>query len=855
MKYSLPICHQIQTTTITHTGSRFKPPKYLQSDSIHCGFLLDHHVLWAYQKDQHPVQLGNNILEIDYDDNMLLSLTLSGEIIVWQGDLHDICTPDNVQEFSRLLFTIPNFIPILDTNYMICFRGSVGLICILNNLGSFFLIKVDIDLSIPLYYTTNISLKDAEEIETCAIWGDETMLLVYTQTNQVFVGVLIDASNSNSPYLEVLRCTSSYPITCLCHESKEISTYGDSNGGITLWNITSDQLLEKVLTVHSFIHSGITSLHLAGDNIIWIGGSDGTIVSSYFNIQKENPIILKLSMFRLHSLSAYSTYLRWYPSDLPELNGLRFLSNVPKGDKKLILSGFIVTICFVTGEISSLKLTPCLNSIIGTNPFPTTVWTIPPLVGHLGNPFSNCYQDNIELILYFPSEILLLVCNSSSQIDLWNPITSEFIQSIDLMESPMRSFLLEGKITIMTLLSEEIQLLESQEVGQKEQIYLGTILIGLITGSVWNLVLRRKVSSVRGNDGASRPQNSNRYSVLDMMDSLSVIETPNLIDEKERDGSQSSLSRPPKNEDSLITLPEGQSSTLYHVSCTRIDPRAPIIPQSSRKQPNLSLFPPIPVTDIFVSSGKNVICVIHSRCSFSIYSLSSSQMIRSIDLNSTDHVVEICASTTTAEKENLIIGILGKENLKILDIIQGSHLYDIVISDLPIIPSTEKVVFSQIISLCPNPMIPVMESNQRAIILLTSTGNLYFFHNLSNPRPIQLFDSESILFQDRDDAVEDRNVDYLSCIPMRFDHYFLPIFNSRSVLIIQAFRVLIILLLDFSKHPYHPQISKFSKIEFDTIPSQRRRILTSYPIELDWKNEVYKILVVMSDGSTFILTV
>ena len=877
MKFSLPTSYQVQTTKeFNSTTGKPNLPKYVQSDSVHSGFLLDHHELWAYQKDQLPVQLGIDILDINYDDNMLLSLTSSGEIIVWQGDLHDFCTPDNAQEFSRLLFTIPNFVHDPETNYMVCFKGSVGLICILNNSGSLYLIKVDIDLSIPLDYTTSIPLMKSEEIETCAIWGDEIMFLVYTQTNQVFVSLLIDLSNSN-PCSEVLRFTSSYPITCLCHESKEISIYGDSNGGITLWNITSDSLIEKVLTVHSFIHSAVTSLHLARENIVWIGGSDGTIISSYINIQKENPIVLKLSIFRLHSLNSYSTYLRWYPSDVPELSGFRLLTNVQKGDRESTLSGLIVTICSVTGEISSIRLTPFLNSVITTNPLPTKVWTIPRLVGDHGVPFQSCYQYNIELILYLPSQHLLLVCNSC-QIDLWNPISSEFIQSIDMMESPMRSFLLEGKITIMTLLNEEIQSLEGKEIGQQEEIYFGTILIGLITGSVWKLVLRRKFcGSVLGNDGILRPQNTNRYSVLDMMESLSVIQSPNLIDEKEKEdivlGSEGiPLSQPNVSkildEESMMTQSEHHLSPfLFEVTCTRIDPQTPIIPQSNRKPTNFSLFPPIPVTDIFVSSKKTVICVIHSRCSFSIYSLASSQMIRTIHLNPTDSVVEICSSTiTTTEDENLIIGILGNEKLKILDVIKGSNLFDIMISDLPIIPSTEKVLFSQIISLSPNPMIPLGDNrNHQAIVLLTSTGNLYFFHDLLNPRPIQLFDSESILFQERDHedddggsgggGEDDGSIDYLSFIPVRIDHYPFPMLSSRSLLIIQTFRVLIFLLVDSSKNPHHPQISKLSKIEFNTIPSQRRRILVSYPVELDWKNEMYRILVVMSDGSTFIITV
>jgi hypothetical protein len=893
MKISLPTSYQIQTTKEFSTTTP-KPPKYIQSDSLQGGFLLEDHELWAYQKDQTPVQLGTDILDIDFDDNMLLSLTISGEVIVWQGDLHEYCTPENVQEFSRLLFSIPDFVHVVETNYTICFKGSVGLICILTSFGSLYLIKVDIDLSISLDYNTAIPLVASEKIETCAIWGDEIMYLVFTQTNQVFVAMLIDLSNPNSPCSEVLRSPSSFPITCLCHESKEISIYGDSNGGITLWNIYSDTLIDKVLTVHSFIPSAVTSLHLmAHENVVWIGGSDGTIVSSFINIQKENPIVLKLSILRLHSLSSYSTFLRWYPSDAPELSGFRLLSNAQRGERESISSGAILTICSVTGEVSSTKLSPFLDSIITTNPFPSTVWTIPPsaAVGYHGIPFPICYQSNIDLVLYLPYQHLLLICTPSCRIDVWNPITSEFCQSIDLMESPMRSLLLEGKITTITLLNEEIQSVESDEIGQREEECIGSILIGLITGSVWTLELRRRVYALPGNNGragegvlkSQNHNNTNRYSVLDMMESLSVIQNSNLLDEHDRDGIGAGpesrdhhLSQKILEEDSLLTRSENQlSSLLYQVTCTRIDSHTSTIPQSGRKQTHLDrlfLFPPIPVTDIFVSSKKSILCVIHSRCSFSIYSLTSSQMIRTINLNPSDSVVDICSSSNTStskmpstsvsldkDEDTLIIGILGKEKLMILDVINGSHLYAIMVQDLPMIPSTETILFSQIISLgslsnttgdttCPH--------NNRAMILLTTAGNLYFFHNFSNPRPIQLFASESILFHDGDEGTShDHDVDHLSSVPLRIDYYPFPMLNSRSLLIIQTFRILIFLIIDSTKHPHHPQISKLSKIEFKTTPTQRRRVLSSYPIELDWKNEMYRILVVMSDGSTFIVTV
>jgi hypothetical protein len=893
------------TTSSTKSFRSLNLPKYINGDHLQGdgGYLLNKNELWSYQKQRTSIQLGSNILDIDFDDNMLLSLTMSGEIIVWQGDLYQFCTIENVEEYSRLLHTITNFVYSIETNYMICFKGSVGLFCILTNYGKLFLIKVDIDLSISLDYEGILPfIKYDVEIESCAIWGDEIMFLVYVQTNEIIVIVKIDLTNSESPYSEYLRYTPSSPITCLCHESKSLSVYGDCHGGITLWNISSSSLLssepdrphsmiEKVLTVHSFISSSVSSLTITeNEQIIWIGGSDGTIVSAFINIQKDNPIVIKLCVMRIHSLGSYSTFLHCYPLPSSELLdglsvvNLRLLSKKSQLKYKESFSqSQIVSICSITGEISFIHLNPLIDSVMMTYPLPTVIKTIPPsssstTIGILpsSSSLTGSYLYNIDLVLYLPYQQLLLVCYHSSLLSVWDPVNCQFIQLIDFKKTQLKNSLLDAKITNLTLYSEEV-------ISGDGENYFGNILIGLSSGKVWILTLQRKISQVVGDELLSS-QNVNRYSVLDMLESMSIGNTRSIQRENQNQEEQTNrgndsypsfqddkLSYQTEPDDDSMNQTENHSVLAYQISCSCVCPEIPPQPipnlttNSKKAKQNKApppLFPPIPVTDIFISSFKSILCSVHSRSFLSIYSLRSAQMIRYINLNSSDHVIDICSYDMSVTmdplssqdvEEQLIIGILGKERMKIFDTINGSILYDILTCELPMIPSTEKILFSQIISLRNEANSTVGKIMTPAAILLTSPGNLYFIPNLINPRPIQILDGERFLQNEEGDGDKTkwRTDDHLYAVPTKINHYYLPLMKTKSIFLLQTFRVLIILLIDSSKQ--FPQMIKMSKINLLT--KFHQRILLSYPIEMDWKNELFKVAVVMSDGSVLFLTI
>jgi hypothetical protein len=310
-------------------------------------------------------------------------------------------------------------------------------------------------------------------------------------------------------------------------------------------------------------------------------------------------------------------------------------------------------------------------------------------------------------------------------------------------------------------------------------------------------------------------------------------------------------------------------ASVYQISCSCLCPEpllAPNLNKSKQSKFPPPLFPPIPITDILISSLKSILCVVHSRSSLSIYSLRSAQMIRYMNLNSSDHVVDICSfnssetidtSSSNQVEEQLIIGLLGHERMKIFEAISGSLLYDILTCGLPMIPSTEKILFAQIISLRNETDIAAGRIITPGVILLTSPGNLYYIPNLTNPRPIQLLDGESVLENDDQDEIDDNkrrrrpNVDHLYPVPTKIDHYHLPLIKSKSILILQTFRVLLILLIDSSKQ--FPQIIKISKISLRS--KLHQRLVLSYPIEVDWRKELFRIVVVMSDGSAFIVTV
>jgi hypothetical protein len=763
-----------------------------------------------------PLLLASDVVDIDIDDRMLMVLSYDGNVTAWKGDIEGYIDGINEDDNSRWLLKFkPSDDRLIILNHMITFRGEAGIICILTR-EALQLIKIDIDLNITLSETLPVPGPIhpfiCEPIKKCTIWGVDDLFLVYCVDGSSLYIIRIDAVDITNPCSQCEVYDHQAWVTALSCGPSTICASGDANGGITMFSTLSGGDIEKLFYVNSFASSAITALAVVNDSMLWVGLADGSIISAQFDTQTS-------VLPRMHTLNIFvvgvADMLSWEPA------------NASAPTSPFATTGFLTAANFASGSIAQVEISPTIDSIFCVYPEALTVSQ---------EYWHKCF---VVTYLYLPLMDVLVIVDFESNVKLWSLSSTQFIRNIIVNEA------IEDRVydRVMSITGFEIM----ADGGTVD----ATLFLGMFSGRV----IHCHVST-----SASQRTESRRY-ILKAEQSFSALDLLETLSEPfaARDNGCE------KDDDSSANIfieDDDQLSTGFGTDGggVAVDSESMIDDVWTVWHAELSTggitIPPVSVSDLFVSSLASVLCVCHARSVLYIHSLNSNKPFLNVDLDYHDLVDistvqysgrEISQSTSPA-KDRLLLALMGKSVVKILDAIKGKVIAEIDVSLSNQLTPSETVQHCGVWDSQPFILDEFdgdeeslrLESPRFVVAVVTSdlrvfmTGNhiqtkLVHAHGDFSPPVMNVLKSPDVLY-------------YVPTGLQVFEAW------STNIVCFSTFRELVFLKVDFSQ--IDPVVTKSHRVQ---LSDEKIRILNTSVVEANSSNRTNRLLIVLSDGTSFIL--
>lgn len=831
-------------------GSAGVSKVHLTDDGI---FFLQNHTLKCKRYPMEIIRLATDVWDIDYDDNMLLALQYDGSIIAWKGEVGSYVEVEleEVSTLSRKLFVIPELVS-LDMPHKICLRGDVGVVCVISH-STLRLVKIESDLSISLTSCLDITNKDypnfSETVSDCKIWGTNELYVAYTVLGSAITVYSIDPTNKTTPCQLCLVHHHDSWLTAVSNGQYPLFASGDSAGTICFFssNIVETSavnnmgknekradeekeekadFLEKNMgeevgkgaqkdegREHCFLHLytarpftdtpvTITALLATEENILWIGTSDGVVYCSHFEPIDENtqlPSFVKLKKIRLHCAGWGACVLLWEP-----------YVDTGTGDYQWHrINGVLTSVCKDTGVIAQSEVFDFSDLVC--NCCPMAIETLE----------SRGHRMFVKSCVCLSQLNLVVVVNEASEVTLWSLLTG-------VMMLELNTEAVTGKI---------IKAAGYEFVSTDKYLTNFILFLGLADGTIFACF----VSRYAARQVYEFQQSTTVFSVLDLIGgTLSKHPSPSKAT-RDDDSSLMGVQSVPEQETDNVTVNSSffdKDGVLVHV------------PDSW--EINFSQFavkfkhPPIPVSDIFISTLGQHVCVCYARCCLYVYAIDTGTMLFHVDLEH-DRICDISkvvlvrdmqgcnesfvGGSVAMDQDSLILALLGNNVLKLFDALTGVILTEVTLEEDSYAASVgDSFQFCGVWELTD----VKGYGNDFVVILVTNNGNVYA---LGNNTPL-------VLVQERHLPPDGQNglSDTVDCLPMGVEVF--DIWNA-FIVIIRFVRSTIVFKFDMRENYF-----SVIKSQTFTVENQKVSIVYVHPLEGDYHKFVPRIMIALSDGTT-----
>jgi len=747
-------------------------------------FTLERGNVYVIKSFCDAVCLNQEVWDIDFDDKMLLALTKCGDLVVWKGDMDGYYDGSCLEDNCRQLLHLDGYDE-TSSFHMVCFRGEAGLICVISP-GTLRLVKVDLDLSISLSVSMPLPGPQSEYIveplQNCALWGTENLFLAYSVSSNSLYILSIDLNNPDDPFPVKHVHDHQNWVTALSRGICSVSASGDNGGGLTLWRATGQGSIECLHSAPSFIDVAITALQMIDSCTFWVGGADGCLTLSQFNTY--NPVPLRMLSLHPH---AQVDALFW------ERHGADSAAPISPSSRCKSVSGIVSSACAITAKAALMDTSDITDSMFSVFP---EVFSSPPFVGHKSF-ISNC--------LYLPRLGVLVVVDISSDVTLWSLSTLQCLRKLNTGISEC----------------DRVMRMEGSERSAESRVE-ATVYFGLHSGRVIECTVSASEKKLTMSHMTLRAEQS--FSVLDLMESLSRPESMYVTQDQDTEARRN-VGSLIDDDDSVPGEEDREERGMDWAAVCR-----PFLPQYP--------FPPLPVSDLFLSPHATVFCACHARCSLYVHSVRNNAPILQVDLDYNDVVditqVQPCTdSADTADSDALLLALLGKNMLKVLDATKGKMTFQCPI-ELPMYSSTSfKPQYCGMWDLS-IPGISEGGAGDYFGIVVSNTGSAYAIRE--NCPPTLVYDSDTDDFSAKD---------HLSAVPICVKLEY--VWNS-FIAVISTFRYLTFLKFDMSKCT--PSVSRVQKVRFS---DEKSRIVYFAAVDTDFSTRTNRVLVVLSDGTSYTL--
>lgn len=776
-------------------------------------FYLQCGKLFVVKKDFPPIIIAHEVEDMDFDDNMLMALSHDGSLTAWKGDIGGYIDGPNEDDNCRQLYKFEahddeaTHLP-----RMIAFRGDAGVICVLAQ-KSVQMVKIDIDLNITLSEALPVPGPIhpfiCEPIKKCTIWGVNDLFLVYSVDGSILYIIKMDAVDVTAPCSLVEVYDHQAWVTALSSGPSTICASGDANGGITLWNTYSKGNIEKLFYVSSLASTAVTALAVVVDSMLWVGLADGSIISAQFDTQ--NPVLLQVHTLNIFAVGA-ADVLSWEPAHAT--------APASPSAKKSCMSGMLLTSCFASGTISQIDISQATDSIFNVYPQALT-------------EHQNCtHKLYVSCCLHLPLLDVLVIADFRAHVKLWSVGSTQFIRDIIVSEYS----------------GDKVKSITGFEIMADGGSVDATLFLGMYSGKV--IQCNVSVSASRHNRSrccSAKAEES--FSVLDLLESTAkTIRTRELGPENDDDTAAEVFS------DDDLTGADGAVHSAVTGGNTVFSKESVVEEEFTVLHTELAIgggfTPPIPVSDLFVSSLASVLCVCHARCALHIHSLDLNTPMLNIDLDYHDLVDistvqysgrEISESTSPA-KDRLLLALMGKSVVKILDAIQGKIIAQLSISLPQHLKPSETVQYCGMWDSLPRSPESSNESLSSRFVAVVVTNKLGVYVTGKHVETRLVYDHGDLSAP----VMKSRVIpDLLYCVPTG-----LTMFKawSANIVCISTFRELVFLKFDFAQAD--PVVTKSHRVQ---LSDEKVRIINTSVVEANSSNRKNRLLIVLSDGTSFVL--
>lgn len=808
-------------------------------------FFLENSVLKCKRHQLEMVIMSNDVWDIDYDDNMLIAIQFDGTVMAWKGevDAYGEVEIEDVASLSRRLFTLPE-ISESDTPHMICLRGDVGVVCVISH-STLRLVKIESDLSISLSHSLDITNKEnpnfTESISDCKIWGRESLFVAYSVLGSAVTIYSIDVMDKEEPCKLCLVHEQEGWVTALSNGQCPVFATGDSAGTICFYSsktvtaTNSNVNLEKSAVTNenddgdpiadstvegssSYVHTDyfnsiqvlytatpfmdspitITSLLVSEENIWWMGTSDGVVYCCHFDCQEgEVPSFTRLKKVRLHCAGWGACDILWEP----------YMDNTIGEGEWHRVNGILTSVCKDTGIIAQSEVFDFTDLVCQSCPL--AIETVES-VGH---------RMFVKSCVCLNQLNILVVVDEASEVTLWNLLTG-------VMALELNTEVVKGKIISVA----------GYEFMKTDKYLTNFILFfGLMDGSVYACYVSRYETQLV----YEFQQSTTVFSVLDLVGSISKHLPSRVLKD---------------DESSLMRVQDQDGDTVN--SSVQDKPGMIEIPDSW--EINFSLFaekfkhPPIPVSDMFISSRGQHVCVCYARCALYVYAIDTGTLAFHVDLDA-DQICDIsrvvlvkdseaCDDSyagggggatgmgSVCEQDSLVLAIMGKTVLKLFDALTG-----VILAEIKLEEDDYAASVGDTFQLCGVWDLTEMKefSNSFVAIIVTNNGNVFAFGNRT---PLELI-HERMSIPDTHN-----NIDAMDSLPMGVE-----VFDIWSAFIVIVRFVRSLMVIKFDMRESFFSVTRSQRF---TIENKKARIVSAYPLDGDYHVSAPRVMIALSDGTT-----
>lgn len=626
----------------------------------------------------------NNVVDVDVFGCVCICITNLGVI--------KLCSLDQVDEPAFILLS-----KIEDSKSYVklCYNHNYRILCLFYE-HKLNIIKFSTDDGYSIISNTNIALHQYAsiaypiEVENCCFWGDVNLFVVGKLKG---CGMLIISMNSDSTKDNMVQIVEHRIwITALSHhgiligessDSDNCYASGDSNGSISIWT-SHDNNIVKILYAYKFCPNAIITSLFFNSNILWIGSTDGVITCCRVNY--DNLLLIKLNVICVH-MTSHSSFIFFTPDVSPISNGS---ANNAVRNKANMSSGMLLSISYYDGTVTRTKINEITNAIYTLSSPSSTSFVHSndnmQLTEDQSRPRMTSHQNIVTSCLYISVLNAIVTATIDHIISVWSLETNKIITYIMLYENIQLHSESSNISTIAYYVVSDI----IEDNIRKLEINL---LFGIANGKLMEVLLKNN----------QKCNNVNQHSAYKSTNENSNIDTKTIF------GKQSYTSAPNKMPLAFSALDiienDGVSGQGYQLPIEDDAGDKPTASDDISFQLTYEIapttfaskfynHPPLAITDIFFSSLMHAICICYGRCALYVHSLLLNKPILQIDLDAEDTIVDISLAkmfsnisqvsnsptdneVLLSEEDNLCLTLITKQVLKILNVLNGSILYEI----------------------------------------------------------------------------------------------------------------------------------------------------------------------------------